>query len=141
MEAPDELTLVPFDAIALEQVLVNLLDNALLHTPAGSPIEIRCACDEGGAFMEVLDRGPGLPPGAGPRVFEKFFRARPAGEGAGPRGIGLGLAICRGIIDAHGGRITAENRPGGGAAFRLTLPAEGAPPVVDAGDAVERVGP
>jgi len=125
-----DLPLVPFDAVSIEQVLVNLLDNALEYTPAGSPIEVNASKIPQAVVVEVLDRGPGLPVGAEERVFEKFFRAHPPGEG-GSRGIGLGLAISRGIIEAHHGKITAENRPGVGACFRFTLPLEGTPPVVD----------
>ena len=80
--------------------------------------------------VQVADHGPGLPPGTERRVFDKFFRA-PAGENQ-PRGIGLGLAICRGIVEAHGGTISAANRPSGGAAFRITLPNDGQPPNVEA---------
>jgi two-component system sensor histidine kinase KdpD len=126
-----ELPLVHFDAISIEQVLMNLLDNALEYTPPGSPIEIKANRTEGGVAVEVLDRGPGLPSGAEQRVFEKFFRAHPVGE-SGRRGIGLGLAISRGIVEAHGGKITADNRPGGGARFVFTIPVNGTPPVVNA---------
>jgi two-component system sensor histidine kinase KdpD len=76
--------------------------------------------------VEVADRGPGLPVGEEARVFDKFYRAPGT---VAQSGIGLGLTICRGIITAHGGRIWAENRPGGGAAFRFTLPLTGVPPV------------
>ena len=75
--------------------------------------------------VEVADRGPGLAPGDEVRVFEKFYRAQ-----ASPHGVGLGLAICRGIVEVHGGRIWAENRPAGGVAFRFELPIEGQPPVL-----------
>ncbi len=80
-------------------------------------------------IVEVADRGPGLAAGDEARVFEKFYRAGSAGGG-----VGLGLAICRGIVEAHGGRIWAENRPGGGAAFRFALPVEGQPPDLSMGD-------
>jgi two-component system sensor histidine kinase KdpD len=126
--SPD-LPMVPFDAISIEQVLMNLLDNALEYTPVGSPLEIKAYRTEGGVAIEVLDRGPGLPTGTELRVFEKFFRAHPAGD-SGRRGIGLGLAISRGIVEAHGGKITAENRPDGGARFQFILPIQGTPPVV-----------
>jgi two-component system sensor histidine kinase KdpD len=76
-----------------------------------------------GVIVEVADRGPGLAPGDEERVFEKFYRAQ-----ASPHGVGLGLAICRGIVEAHGGRMWAENRPDGGAAFLFELPVEGQPP-------------
>ena len=88
-------------------------------------------------LVTIADRGPGLPAGDEERVFEKFYRgaaARPDGR----RGVGLGLAICRGIVAAHGGRIAARNRPGGGAEFVITLPTGGpAPAVVADGVAVE----
>ena len=129
---PPETPLVSIDAIAIEQVLANLLDNAVEYTPPSSPIEIGVGVREadGSLVVEVLDRGPGLPRGAEGRVFDKFFRAAPV-ELRGRRGIGLGLAICRGIVEAHGGEISAEHRPGGGAAFRFTLPRAGHPPVTD----------
>jgi two-component system sensor histidine kinase KdpD len=132
VDLPPDLPLVHIDAIAVEQVLVNLIDNALEYTPPGSPLEIsgRNGDADGAVVVEVADRGPGLPPGAEKRVFEKFFRAQP--QGAPPRrGIGLGLAIGRGVVEAHGGVISAFNRPGGGAVFRFTLPRNGTPPALD----------
>ncbi|MDB5329196.1 MAG: kdpD [Phycisphaerales bacterium] len=129
--APD-LPLVPIDAISMEQVLANLLDNAVEYTPPGSPIEVRGTRAEGTVTVEISDRGPGLPTGTEQRVFQKFFRAVPDGVDGARRGIGLGLAICRGIVEAHGGVISAENREGGGAKFRFTIPVEGTPPPVDA---------
>lgn len=122
--APD-LPMVNIDAVTIEQVLANLLDNAVEYTPAGSAIDISARAMPGEVIVEVADHGPGLPPGTESRVFEKFFRIRP---GEGRRGIGLGLAIVRGIIEAHGGKITAENRPQGGAVFRFTLPVINPPP-------------
>ena len=95
-----------------------------------SPIEISAAVSDGAVRVDVADRGPGLPPGEEARIFDKFYRA-PAVSAAS--GVGLGLTICRGIITAHGGRIWAENRPGGGAVFRFTLPLA-APPAA-AGEA------
>ncbi len=75
----------------------------------------------------IADRGPGIPPGDEQRIFDKFYRAQTADA----RGVGLGLAICRAIIEAHAGRIWATNRPGGGATFAFTLPLEGTPPRVE----------
>ena len=124
-----DVPLVRADALAVEQVLINLIDNAVEYTPADTPIEIRAFARDGQVVVEVADRGPGLPAGTEQRVFEKFFRARPADA---RRGIGLGLAIGKGIIEAHGGRISAANRPGGGAAFQFALPLDGPPPSVDA---------
>jgi two-component system sensor histidine kinase KdpD len=126
---PDDLPLVPLDGVLVEQVLLNLLDNALRHTPPGTPIEISASLDANHVAVEVADRGPGLPPGDEARVFDRFYRGRP---GAPERGVGLGLSVCRGIVEAHGGRIEAANRPGGGAVFRFTLPLGEKPPVVPA---------
>jgi two-component system sensor histidine kinase KdpD len=124
---PPDGPLVPLDSVLIEQVLINLLENAIKYTPPGSPIEISATGARDAVTVTVADRGPGIPPGGVQRVFEKFYRAR-AGDGSG--GVGLGLTICRGIVEAHGGRIWVENRPGGGAAFHFTLPLEGTPPPV-----------
>jgi K+-sensing histidine kinase KdpD len=121
---PPELPLVSVDPVLFEQLFVNLLENAAKHTPAGSPLAIAARAEGDVLTIEVADRGPGLAAGDEARVFEKFFR----GQQAGAQGAGLGLAICRGIVDAHGGRIAAANRPGGGALFRVTLPLSGQPP-------------
>jgi two-component system sensor histidine kinase KdpD len=117
---PEDLPLVPFDSALIEQVLINLLENATKYTPPGSPLEIAASTQDGNALIEVADRGPGVSPQDRERVFEKFYRAR-EGEGGG---VGLGLTICRGIVAAHGGRIWVEERSGGGASFRFTLPLE-----------------
>jgi two-component system sensor histidine kinase KdpD len=127
--APD-LPLLSIDPVLVEQVLVNLLENAVKYTPPGSELEIRADRDGPSVTFEVADRGPGIPPGDEERIFERFHRGT---HGAGIRGVGLGLPIARAIAQAHGGRLTAANRPGGGAAFRLTLPlAADAPPAVPA---------
>jgi two-component system, OmpR family, sensor histidine kinase KdpD len=120
---PPDLPLVAIDDVLIEQVLINLLDNALKYTPAGTPIEVIATAGEQNITVEIADHGPGLPPGEEDKVFDKFYRAD-AGTG---RGAGLGLAICRGIVQAHGGRIWAQNLPGGGVAFLFTLPL-GEPP-------------
>ncbi len=126
---PPDLPLVAVDEILLEQVFVNLLENAAKHTPPGTAIEVGAETHPGEVEVYVADRGPGIPPGEEERVFEKFRRG---GSGAG---IGLGLTICRAIVKAHGGRIWAENRSGGGAIFRFTLPITGTPPTILADDA------
>ena len=117
-KVPPDLPLTPMDDVLIEQVLVNLLDNALKYTPPGSPIDVIATATDENLTIEIADHGPGLPPGDQDRVFEKFYR----GEPVGARGAGLGLAICRGVIRAHGGRIWAQNLPGGGVAFLFTLP-------------------
>ncbi|HEY7653282.1 MAG TPA: sensor histidine kinase KdpD [Methylomirabilota bacterium] len=128
---PAELPLVPMDDVLIEQVLINLVDNALKYTPPGSPIEVTAEDTGTAVLVEVADRGPGLPPGEERRIFEKFHRTDPTPS---VRGAGLGLAICRGIIRVHGGRIWAENRPGGGVAVRFTLPVKEAPPTLTESD-------
>jgi len=116
---PEDLPLLHFDAVLLERVLVNLLGNAAKYTPTDSPIAIGAASDGDAVRVWVDDLGPGLPPGMEDRIFDRFTR----GERETSRpGAGLGLALCRAIIHAHGGRIWAENRPGGGARFAFTLP-------------------
>jgi two-component system sensor histidine kinase KdpD len=126
---PRDLPLVRIDTVLIEQVLMNLLDNAIEYTPTTGEISISAAASGDAVAVEVADAGPGIPAGTEQRVFQKFFRAaRPDSR----RGIGLGLAICRGIVEAHGGAIAARNRPEGGAAFRFTIPTTGdRPPAVD----------
>ena len=130
VELPHDLPLIPLDGVLIEQVLVNILENAAKYSPTGTPVEIQARHGKKQIVVEVLDRGHGLAPGDERRVFEKFYR----GENAvadGRRGVGLGLAICQAIVEAHGGTIHAANRPDGGARFWFTLPLEGTPPKID----------
>jgi two-component system sensor histidine kinase KdpD len=120
---PSDLPLVQVDEVLLEQVFVNLLENAAKHTPPGTPVEIGARAVQGAVEVWVADSGPGLEPGSEGRVFEKFQRG-----GGAAAGVGLGLTIVRGIVRAHKGEIHAEQRPGGGAVFRFTLPLAGKPP-------------
>jgi len=110
------------DASQLRQVLANLMRNALTHTPAGTPIELSVEDSDGYVRVVVRDHGPGLPADATANVFERFWRAE-SGRERGKAGAGLGLAIVAAIVDAHGGRVSAANAPGGGAAFTLEIPA------------------
>lgn len=121
-----ELPLINCDAVLIERVLVNLLENATKYTPPGTVIGIAASAASDRLTVEVWDEGPGLPTGREQALFEKFARGQT--ESAVP-GIGLGLALCRAIIDAHGGQIQAANRRMGGASFVFTLPLETPPPV------------
>ncbi|MBI1249359.1 DUF4118 domain-containing protein [bacterium] len=125
----DGIPLIFVDGLLMEQVLVNLLENASRYTPHGTQISVTAAVDNQSLRLAVADNGPGLPPGAEERIFEKFYRASPTADAG--RGSGLGLAICRAIVKAHGGNIIARNRPDGGAEFIVKLPlAKDAPEVV-----------
>jgi two-component system, OmpR family, sensor histidine kinase KdpD len=116
---------IPLDPVLFEQVLLNLLDNALKFSAPGTPLEIRGWITDARACLIVADRGPGIPEGEEERIFDKLFRGQ---RTAKTPGAGLGLAICRGIIQAHGGTIRAAARPGGGTEFIIELPIEGRPP-------------
>jgi two-component system sensor histidine kinase KdpD len=133
VSVPAALPLVPFDAVLIEQVLINLLENALKY--GADPIELSAVAQIGAVMIEVADHGPGIAAGEEARVFDKFHRA--AREGS-PGGVGLGLAICRGIVAAHGGKIWVSNREQGGASFRFTLPIVGEPPRLPAPEQLER---
>jgi two-component system OmpR family sensor kinase len=108
------------DPNGLRQVLGNLLRNALVHTPSGTPVEVAVAREDGWVRVEVRDHGPGLPEGDPATLFERFWRAE-AGRERGKAGAGLGLAIVAGIVDAHGGSVRATDAPGGGASFVVSL--------------------
>ncbi len=123
---PADLPLVLVDGVLLEQVVINLVENAMKYAPSGSTIDVSASAIGREIVVEVADRGPGIPSGEEARIFDKFYRGRLAREG----GVGLGLTICRGIVEAHGGRIWAENHSGGGALFRFSIPLpEQQPPV------------
>lgn len=130
---PADLPLVSLDGVLIEQVVINLLENAVKYTPPGSPIALSASALSDTVTVEVRDSGPGVPVGSEQRIFEKFHRAGPR---SAPGGAGLGLAICRAIVQAHGGRIWAENRPSGGLSIAFALPIEGRPPEV-AGEPAE----
>ena len=127
---PDDLPLVNVDGVLIGQLLANLLENAAKYTPRGTTIAISAEVGHGELVVSVADEGPGLPSGEEERIFDKFHRAAPEGPQSG---VGLGLSICKAIVQAHGGAIAAENLPAGGAVFRFTLPLVGSPPEI-AGD-------
>ena len=119
VELPAKLPMVQADPVLLEQVIINLVENALKFTPPETPIEIKAWATERALTLLVADHGPGIPEGQEEHIFEKLVRF-PQGD-ARP-GAGLGLAICKGVIQAHGGKIMASNRPSGGAQFMISLP-------------------
>jgi two-component system sensor histidine kinase KdpD len=127
-EVPEEIPLALFDPVLIEQVLINILENAIRYTPPGTPIDVVARYEGAHIVVEVSDRGPGVRVGDEERVFERLYRGS-ATQGDG--GIGLGLTICQAIIAAHEGRIWLENRKGGGAVVRFTLPAKAGLGAVD----------
>ena len=131
LELPGELPLVRVDSVLMEQVLANLLENAAKHTPPRTLVRLRAQARGQVMTVSVEDFGPGLAEGELEQVFGKFERG--VGWVSGRGGMGLGLSICRAIVRLHGGAIWAERLPGGGTAFRFTLPLE-PPPELPAGD-------
>lgn len=126
----DQLPMVRVDGVLIELLLVNVLENAMHYTPAGSPIEVSAEVVDGRLLIAIADRGPGLGDEERNRVFEKFYRG-PAHRTDGSCGSGLGLAIGAAIAALHGGTMFAENRADGGARFTLALPIEDQPPDLD----------
>lgn len=118
-DLPANLPPVELDYLQMDQVLTNLIENAVRYTPPASPIEVRARLEGEQMVISVADRGPGVPPVDLERIFDKFYRVLGTQRTTGS---GLGLAVCKGLVEAHGGRIWAENREGGGAVFRFILP-------------------
>lgn len=118
---PHDLIMLPMDGTLIEQVLVNLIDNGLKHTPYGSTIEIKVQAEDEKVVFEVSDNGKGIPEADIPFIFNRFYTATTIND-AGRRGTGLGLAICKSIITAHDGDISVYNNSSGGATFRFELP-------------------
>ena len=121
-------SVVTGDENRLRQVVANLLANAVRHTPPGSPIEVAVGRERATAVLEVRDHGPGIPPDHAEKVFERFYRvdsSRARGQGGGS---GLGLSIVAAVVSAHDGRVGVAQTPGGGATFRVELPAADVPP-------------
>ncbi len=131
VEIPDDLPLVKVDAAAIDRVLSNLIENAARHTPPGTPIALTARQEDDTVVVAVSDRGPGIPAAELPRVFERFYQGRPRRHGR-RQGLGLGLAVARALVEAHGGRIWIESREGGGVTCSFSLPLglrEPAPPI------------
>ncbi len=116
VDLDDDLPVVDVDVTQLDQVLANLLDNAVRHSPAGSPVTVSAHRDGEGVRIEVADRGPGVAPDEAEQLFRPFRSGAIAGSS------GVGLAISRAIVERHGGTIGVDDRPGGGARFTVTLP-------------------
>jgi two-component system sensor histidine kinase KdpD len=121
----EELPLVQVDIQLLSQALANILSNAVTYSPKGKPVQIECREIDGHVRISVSDAGPGIPSEVLPKIFDKFYRA----PGTRTGGVGLGLAITRTIVEAHGGTVTAANRPTGGASFVIQLPVETQPEI------------
>src|SRR5262249_19602800 len=125
---PKDAPLVKLDPGLIEQVLGNIVEDQLNYTPPGTGSATSHWFAPGSVTVTVADEGPGIPPGLEERLFDKFYRASPE---RAQSGVGLGLTICRAIVEAHGGTIRAENHLPHGAVFRFTLPRDEAPPVID----------
>jgi len=124
VSVPEDLPPVSLDYVEIDQVLSNLVENATKYAPPGTTIDVAVRRAGGMVEIEIADRGPGIPSDATERIFEPFFRLRDEG----PSGTGLGLAVVKGLVVAHGGTIVARNGTGGGAVFVFTLPLDTAQP-------------
>ncbi len=121
INVPRVLPFPSVDSALIVQALFNVLENALKYSPEGSPIEVNARQEASGIEIEITDHGPGIPPRDLTHVFEKFYRVQRPDK---VTGTGLGLSITKGIVEAHGGDVVAENRVGGGTMIRITLPVE-----------------
>jgi two-component system sensor histidine kinase KdpD len=124
----DSLPLLWIDAVLIEQVLVNLIENAVKYSTPGSPIDICGHTQEGWCRLTVADYGPGIAKGQETKIFDKFYRGVCESDQSG---VGLGLALCKAVIEAHGGIIQVSNRAGKGAEFVMTLPLHEPPPIAE----------
>jgi two-component system sensor histidine kinase KdpD len=123
LSLPGNLPPVELDYLQIDQVVTNVLENAVRYTPANTPIEISARVTNGQVEISIADHGPGIPPFELKRIFDKFYRiSGTTRKNTSIMGTGLGLAVCRGLIEAHGGHIWADNRPEGGTVFHFTLP-------------------
>jgi two-component system sensor histidine kinase KdpD len=126
-EIVSDLPLVPLDYVQMQQVLTNLLENAVRYTPEGTSITVGAGLDEGEVEIRIVDHGPGVPTDQRERIFDRFYRLEH--HETEKHGTGMGLAISRGLVEAHSGRLWVTETPGGGATFRFRLPLDGAPPL------------
>ena len=124
VSVPPELVMVPMDAVLVEQVLINLMENAVLHGRHVTLIELSVCCEGSDAVFSVADDGCGIDPRILPRLFEEMFPHAQELRGDVRRNMGIGLSVCMSIVRAHGGRMTAENRKEGGALVSFALPLE-----------------
>ena len=127
VDVQDALPPALLDPLEISDVLVNLVENAVKHTPPGTEIRVSARESAADIRVEVADSGGGIPPEDLPRLFDAFYRVKKAG--AKLKGAGLGLAVAKGLVEAHGGRIWAENREGGGARFVFSLPLAARKPI------------
>ena len=122
VSVPDELLFVPMDAILIEQLLINLLENAVLHGKNPNGIALHVRLQDSQAIFEVIDCGVGIAESVFPRLFDGAFPGQDESESDRKRNMGVGLSVCMSIVRAHGGQMCAENRTQGGALFRFSLP-------------------
>ena len=127
VDIPDDFISIPMDAMLIQQVLINLLENAVLHARGMTRLELNVTIEDGFAVFAVADDGCGIPRDRLPRLFTGQFYSHNAPSDAGRSGMGIGLSVCSAIIKAHGGDISAENRKKGGACFRFRLEMENDP--------------
>ncbi|CAG0989276.1 partial two-component system, OmpR family, sensor histidine kinase KdpD, partial [Anaerolineae bacterium] len=128
VKLPAGIPMIYVDAVMIEQVLINLLENVVRYTPMHSPVTITAELSNTAVEIAIADQGAGIPKDSEHKLFEKFYRVR---HESAQSGVGLGLAICRAIVEAHGGTIKAENRATGGAIFSFILPLEQQPPIIE----------
>jgi two-component system, OmpR family, sensor histidine kinase KdpD len=136
VDVQSEIPPVHVDLVRIEELVMNLVENAIKYTPPTSPIELCIRCDRGAVTLAVIDHGPGVPAEQQAQIFEAFYQGKRQGDRAA--GAGLGLAICRGVASAHGGAIQIADTAGGGATFTLSLPPSS---VMGAGSTGESVAP
>ncbi len=124
VEVPDQLLLIPMDAMLIEQVIINLLENSVLHAKSATKLQLIVSVEENNAVFEVIDDGVGIPEKILPHIFNGYFKHSYEEECDTKKNMGIGLSVCYTIVKAHNGTMTAYNKASGGAVFRFTLPIE-----------------